>query len=165
MIQHNPDVVQLPGLQQPAPPASLLAAIKVMYAGSLVCAIHAVIYLVTEPAEKAALAAKHPYMPAASLATLAHVDSVVNAVIALLGALFYLRIARSSKSGRNGARIAGTVFFAIVVLGTIYDFVSAETTLNLAFIAAGCLIGLATVVLLWQRTSSAWFALFKRPQF
>jgi hypothetical protein len=166
MIQHNPDAAQMmPGLQRPEPPASLLRAVKVMYAGALFCAIHTVIYLVTEHAEQAALAARHPHLAASHLATLAHVVTVIDAVIALIGALLFLWIARSCKRGKNGARVTGTTFFVIAVLGLAYDLTSPETTLNLAFIVAECLIGLAAVVLLWQRGSNTYFAFFKRPQF
>jgi len=53
MIQHNPDTAQPPRLQRPDPPASLLGAVRVMYAGALACAVHAVVYLATTGVVKA----------------------------------------------------------------------------------------------------------------
>jgi hypothetical protein len=165
MIQHNLEAAQAPGLLRPDPPASLRGAVKVMYAGALVCVVHTVVYLVTTGAEKAAIAARYPHLTAHHVATLGHVVAISGAVAALLGAVLYVWIARSSGQGKNGARVLGTVLFAIAVLGAAYNFVSPATALNRIFDIGECLIGLAAVVLLWQRATSAWFAFFKRPQY
>ena len=75
-------------------------------------------------------------------------------------------IARSCARGKNRARITGTALFALAVLITAYSLgPGAETTLQLILTVLGALIGLAAVVLLWQRSSSAWFTLFNRPHF
>jgi hypothetical protein len=165
MIQPYPAAAQTPALQRPDSPAALLRAVKVMYAGALVCAVHAVIYVLTAGAQKSALARKHPHLSAGHLATLAHVLVIADAAGAAIGAVLFVWIARYCLKGRNGARITGTVVFSIAALVMAYDFIGPETTLNLIFVVAEVLIGLAAVVLLWQRASSAYFAFFKRPQF
>jgi hypothetical protein len=164
MIQYNLTPTQAPELQRPDPPASLLNAVKVIYLGALVAVIHGVIYLVTESSEKAALASKHPNLSASDLNAAAHAVQIAGAVGGLLVALLVVWIARECRSGKNWARVTGTVLFGIGALGVIYDFLSGETTLNLIGTTAGCLIGLTAIVLLWQRSSSAYFAFFKRPQ-
>jgi hypothetical protein len=40
----------------------------------------------------------------------------------------------------------------------------AESTVNLIFAVAECLIGLVAVALLWQRGSHGYFAFFRRPR-
>jgi hypothetical protein len=164
MIQHYQNATQAP--ERPEPPASLLRAVKVMYAGAILGPIHAVIYVVTAGATKHAIEAKHPYWSASLVSTTAHIAVIGGAVVTAMAALLYVWIARSCRSGKNWARITGTVLFAFVVLLTAYNLgPGVETTVNLIFNCAGVLIGLVAVALLWQRRSSAYFTFFKRPQF
>jgi heme A synthase len=164
MIQQYP--TQTTDLQRPDPPASLLRAVKVMYAGAILGPIHAVIYVVTAGATKRAIEAKHPYWSASLVAATTHIAVIGGAVIVLMAAMLYVWIARSCRSGKNWARVTGTVLFAVAVLLAAYNLgPGVETTLNMIFNFTGILIGLVAVVLLWRRASSAYFAFFKRPQF
>jgi hypothetical protein len=163
MIQQYP--TQTTELERPDPPASLRQAVKVMYLGALLGAVHAVIYVVTAGAQKSAIAQRYPHLTPHHLATLTNIAVITGAVVAVIGAILYVWIARSCLKGKNGARVTGTVLFAIAVLGAVYDFISPLSTLNRIFVVVGVLTGLAAVVLLWQRRSSAYFAFFKRPQF
>jgi hypothetical protein len=166
MIKQDPKPTQLPELQRPEPPASLLRAVKVMYAGAILGLIRPVIYVITAGATKRAIEAKHPYWSASLVSTTTDIAVIGGAVIALMAAVLYVWIARSCRSGKNRARITGTVLFVFAVLLLAYDFgPGVETTLNMIFNCAGILIGLAAIVLLWQRASSAYFTFFKRPQF
>jgi hypothetical protein len=165
MIRQYPNAPQASELRRPDPPASLLRAVKVMYAGALLFAVHAVIYVVTAGAQKSAIARRYPHLTAHHLATLSHITVITGTVLGAIGAIAFVWIARSCLKGRNGARITGTVFLAIAVLGAVYDFTSPLTTLNLTFVVLEVVTGLAAVVLLWQRRSSAYFTFFKRPQF
>jgi uncharacterized membrane protein len=76
----------------------------------------------------------------------------------------FVWIARECRSGNNWARVTGTVFFGIAALGLICNFFSGLTTLNLVVATVGCVVGLAAVVLLWQRNSSAYFTSGQHPQ-
>lgn len=165
MIEQYPNAAQTSELQQPHPPTSLLRAVKVMYVGALLCAVHAVIYVVAAGAQKSAIARRYPHLTPHHLATLTHIAVITDAVVAAIGAILFVWIARWCLKGRNGARITGTVLFAIAVLGAAYDFISPATTLNRILVVPGVLTGLTAVVLLWQRRSSAYFMFFKRPQF
>jgi hypothetical protein len=49
-------------LQRPDPPAALLSAVKVMYAGAVFAVIQRVVFVVTAGATKSAIEAKHPHM-------------------------------------------------------------------------------------------------------
>ncbi len=50
-------------------------------------------------------------------------------------------------------------------LGAVYHLISPEATLSLIASFVLFLIGLTAVVLLWLRSSSAYFKYFKRPEF
>jgi hypothetical protein len=166
MIQQYPNAAQNAELQRPEPPASLLRAVQVMYAGAILGPIHAVIYVITAGATKRAIEAKHPYWSASLVSTTTGIAVIGGAVIALMAAVLFVWIARSCRSGKNRARVTGTVLFVLAVLLLAYNLgPGVETTVNLIFNCAGVLIGLAAVVLLWQRSSSAYFTFFKRPQF
>jgi hypothetical protein len=165
MIQNYPNATQLSDLQCPDPPAAVLQAVRVMYLGAVLCVAHAVIYVATIGAEKAALARHSPNVSAHNINALAHIVVISESVLALIGAVLFAWIAHWCMKGRNGARTSGTVFFVIAVLGMAYDFLSPETTLNLVFVVVVVMTGLVAVVLLWQRRSSAYFRFFRRPQF
>jgi hypothetical protein len=165
MIQQYPNATQTSDFQRPEPPAAVLQAVRVMYLGAALSVAHAVIYVATIGAEKAALARHSPNVSAHTINTLAHIVVISESILALIGAVLFAWIARWCMKGRNGARISGTVLFAIAVLGMAYDFLSPETTLNLVFVVVVVLTGLVAVVLLWQRRSSAYFAFFKSPRF
>ncbi len=165
MVQQYPTPAQASEIQRPDPPASLRQAVRVMYLGALVFAVHAVIYVVTAGAQKSAIARRYPHLTPHHLATLSDITVIIGAVLGAIGAIVFVWIARWCLKGRNGARITGTVFFAIAVLGAVYDFISPLTTLNLIFVVLEVVAGLAAVVLLWQRRSSTYFNYFKRPQF
>src|SRR5580693_6236412 len=145
-------------LKRPDPPAALLSAVKVMYAGAVFAVIQAVVFAVTAGATKSAIEAKHPHMSASTVSTVTHA--------AVISAVLFVWIARSCTAGKNRARITGTSLFAVAVLIAAYSLgPGAESTLQLILTILGALIGLAAVVLLWQHSSSTWFTLFKRPQF
>ncbi len=165
MIQQYPNAAQTSELQRPDPPASLRQAVKVMYVGALLGAIHAVIYVVTAGAQQSAIARRYPHLTPHHLATLTHIAVTTGAVLAVIAAILFVWIARLCLKGRNGARITGTVLFAFAVIAAAYDFISPVTTLNRIFVVLGALVGLTAVILLWQRRSSAYFTFFKRPQF
>jgi hypothetical protein len=165
MIQQYPASAQAPDLQRPDPPVSLRRAVAVMKAGAAVSVIQAITYVVTESATKRAIENGHPHMSASTVNTLTHVGVTVGVVIAVVAVIAFLRIARACAAGKNGARIRATVLCALGVLGTIYNLSASAATVSRVFGVAVNLIGLTAVVLLWQPRSSAWFSLFKRPQF
>jgi hypothetical protein len=166
MINQHPNAAQKSELDRPDPPASLLQAVQVMYAGAILGPVHTVVYLITSASTKRAIEARHPYWSASLVNTTTHIAVIGGAVVTLLAALVYVWIARSCLSGKNWARVTGTVLFGVAVLLAAYNFgPGVETTLNMIFNCVGLLIGLAAVVLLWRRSSSAYFTFFKRPQF
>src|SRR5215831_4396179 len=94
---------------------------------------------------------------------------------AILGVALWLWMARANKAGKNWARITSTVFFGIDCLGLLLILVGAGVAMHsvsssgkivlVASVVAGIItwgIGLATIVLLWGRESSQYYAAMKR---
>jgi hypothetical protein len=146
-----------PNVQRPALPATMRAALWAMVAGAALAAVHAVVYAGTGAAQKAAIEQKYPHLSAADVATATHVAVIGGSIAGWISAALFLGVARACRSGQDWARVAGSAFFAIGVLGLLYNATHAETTLNLALGVAEVAAGLVAVVLLWQRSSGRYF--------
>jgi hypothetical protein len=164
MLPSYPDAAQVSDDQQQTAPRSVLTAIKVMYAGAAASAIHAVVYVATQGAEKAAIERRYPHKPAGTVSTLTHVTVIGGVIVGLLGAALFIWVARSCRRGRNWARVTATVLFVLGVLAAVYDLVSPRAAAVTVVSFGVCLIGLAAVVLLWLGSASAWFKFCTRPQ-
>jgi len=72
----------------------------------------------------------------------------------------WLGIARACRRGSGGARVAGTVLFALDTVGVLGVLGSSQAGFGPAKVLTliGWLIGLGAVVALWQRPSSAFFS-------
>jgi hypothetical protein len=165
MVESYSQATRLTGTPQPTAPAAVLNAVRIMYLGAAFSVVHAVIYLVTENATKTAIRDKNPTMSASTLNSVTHAGVIIGAAAGIIGALLFLWIARSCKNGKNWARVTGTVFFFIGILGAVYDVATAEATITAIMNFIGLAIGLVTVVLLWQPSSGRYFNFFRRPQF
>jgi len=133
-------------------PASMVTAIRLMYAG----AAYALVWAIGTIAIAASVVKHHPIANDHRLA------GAVTLAIFLCAAeiALWLGIARACRRGSSGARVAGTVLFAlhtVVVLGVV---ASSQAGLGPAKVLTliGWLIGLGAVVALWQRPSSAFFS-------
>jgi hypothetical protein len=165
MVQPYPATAEVPEIDRPAIPASVLNAIKVMYAGAVVSVIHIVADVSDQGATKTAIEKKNPSLSISSVNTIVHVALFAEVIAGLLGAILFIWIARSCRNGKNWARKTGTVLWFIAILGTVYDLTAATATLSEILNFAVVLIGLAALVLLWRASSSAYFKYFKRPEF
>jgi hypothetical protein len=134
-------------------------AVRLMYAGAAYTLVWAIGFIVVS----ASIVKNHPVLTAggdhrlAAAATLAVFTAIID--IAL-----WLGIARACRRGRKGARVAGTVLFAIHTIGVFSVLSSSQAGLGPAKVLTliGWLIGCGAVVFLWQRPSSAFFAVRRR---
>lgn len=89
----------------------------------------------------------------------------LGVVFGLIGAGLWVWMAYANRAGKNWARITGTVFFGIATLGVLSNLASSansamagsSTGLGTAVSVINWLIGLAVVILLWNKKSSAFF--------
>jgi len=158
-------VAQPAGYQQPyraearaAPvplPASMVTAVRLMYAG----AAFALIWAIGVIAVSASIAKHYPLAGQSGDHRLA---GAVTLAILLCAAdiALWLAIARACRRGSSGARVAGTVLFAVYTVGVLGVVTSSQGGLGPAKVLTliGWLIALGAVLALWQRPSSAFFS-------
>jgi len=159
MYQPYPGGAQVPEpSERPPVPPSVLRAVQVMYAGAAASLIGIVIDMTTLSSTKSEIIRRNPSLTATQVSNAEHVAIGLFIVSGLLGAGLWIWVAQMCKAGRNWARIVGTVLFAI---DTISVFAGAATVpgggATRIYSILVWLIGLATVILLWQRASSDYF--------
>ena len=142
-----------PGAAVPLP-ASMVTAVRLMYAGATFALIWAIGVIVVSASivkhyPLASESGDHRLAGAATLAIL-----LCAADIAL-----WLGIARACRRGSSGARVAGTVLFAVHTVGVLGVVTSSQAGLGPAKVLTliGWLIALGAVMALWQPPSSAFF--------
>ena len=148
-----------PGATVPLP-ASMVTAVRLMYAG----AAYAVIWAIGVIVVSASIAKNYPLISASGDHRLA---GAVTLAILLCAAdiALWLGIARACRRGSGGARVAGTVLFAVHTVGVLGVATSSQAGLGPAKVLTliGWLIGLGAVMALWQPPSSAYFSA-RRPR-
>ena len=158
MYQPYPGGAEMPGTQRPPAPASVLNAVKVMYAGAVASLIGIIIDLTTLSATKSAIEKHSPQLTTSQVNGMQHALVTSAIVGGLIGAGLWIFIAQACKSGKSWARITGTVLFGVnTVQDGLSNLVVPEAALVKIFWFVVWLIGLAAVVLLWRGTSSAFF--------
>jgi hypothetical protein len=142
-----------PGATVPLP-ASMVTAVRLMYAG----AAFALIWAIGVIAVSASIV-KH--YPLASESADHRLAGAVTLAILLCAAdiALWLGIARACRGGSSGARVAGTVLFAVHTVGVLGVVTSSQAGLGPAKVLTliGWLIALGAVMALWQPPSSAFF--------
>jgi serine/threonine protein kinase len=139
-------------------PASMRRAVGLMYAGAAAALVYAIGVVIVA----SAIIAKHPGATAARASsgqlTVGRV-AILAVVAGLIEIAFWLGIARACRNGRSGARVAGTVLFALHTIGLLAVLGSNHPGLGLTKILTllSWFIACGAVVYLWQRASSAFF--------
>ena len=157
MYEPYPTSGQMPEPQRIPPPRSVQNAVKLMYAGAAVEVIALVVALIARNSMKSALLKLHPNYTAAQLHTAVNTQTVSLVIGAAIATGLWLCMAWANGRGYNWARILSAVFFGISTLDLFVTFaaVRAPGSLIVGFVI--WLIGLATIVLLFNRESSAFF--------
>jgi FtsH-binding integral membrane protein len=132
----------------------MVTAVRLMYAG----AAYALVWAIGVIAVSASIVKNHPIVVAGGDHRLA--GAVTLAVFLCIAEVaLWLGIARACRRGRNGARVTGTVLFAVHTIGVLGIAASPQAGLGPAKVLTliGWLIGLGAVLALWQRPSSVFF--------
>ena len=149
----QPDRTGSPGATVPLP-ASMVTAVRLMYAG----AAFALIWAIGVIAVSASIVKHYPLASESGDHRLAGAATLAILLCAADIAL-WLGIARACRRGSSGARIAGTVLFAVHTVGVLGVVTSSQAGLGPAKVLTliGWLIALGAVMALWQPPSSALF--------
>jgi hypothetical protein len=157
MYQPYPGSNQMPETSRPPAPASVLNAVKIMYIGAVTSILGIAIDAATVNTTKHAIARKSPNLTASQLSSSEHVLVVAFIIGGLIGAAAWFFIAQSCKNGKSWARITGTVLFAIGTVDTFAGLTAPIAGPVKIWAIPVWLVGLAAVVFLWRRSSSAFF--------
>lgn len=148
---------QLPETQRPPAPASVLTAVKAMYAGAVISLLGIVIDIVTISATKSAIARHSKNMTASQVASTQHVLIAGFVAGGVIAAVVWIVLARFCKLGRGWARITGTVLFGLATVDTLVGLTTPIALAVRLWALLTWLAGLTAVVFLWRRASSAYF--------
>ena len=149
---------------RPPIPPSVARAVQLMYLGAVASLVGIIIELLTRHSLRAFIAdhatRNGNRLTATQVADTYHAELVVLVVVGLIGIGLWLWMAQKNKAGRNWARITSTVFWAIDTLGAIGGLAGGSLSGGNANRFYGLVvwaIGLAAIILLWQRSSSDYF--------
>lgn len=158
MYQPYPGGAKMPEPSRPPIPQSVTRAVQVMYAGAAASLIGIIIDMTTLSSTKTEIHNRNPDLTATQLNNAEHVAIGIFIVSGLIGAALWFWMAQSCKAGKAWARIVSTVLFAIDTISVVAGAAAVPgggATRIYGLIV--WLIGLAAIILLWQRASSAYF--------
>ena len=151
-------------------PQSVTRAVQVMYVGALASLIGVVVELLARHSLRTYIAdhvtRNGKKLTAAQVNDTYHAELAVLVVVGLIGIALWIWMAQMNKRGRNWARITSTVFFALDSIGAIGGLAGGQFSggsANRFYGLVVWVIGLAAIVLLWQRSSSEYFKGARRP--
>jgi hypothetical protein len=148
---------KLPETQRVPAPASVRNAVTAMYAGAAASLLGIVVEVLTVNSTKTAIEKHSPAMTASQVSATQHALIAGFVAGGVIAAAVWIFLAVACRGGHGWARITGTVLFGLATLDTV---VGLTVPLAAAVKIWGVLVwlaGLAAVVLLWRRESSAYF--------
>jgi len=151
-----------PAPQRPWRPTSVVTAAWLMYAGAAASLLGMLVDVSVISQVKTDYLNHHPFVNPASANAAAGAGDVVTIIGSLICIGLWLWLAAACKRGHGWARIVGTVLFGINTLGFIVTIarpgIPAIKSVHLLI----WLIGLVTVIQLFRRQSSEFFAAARR---
>jgi len=152
--------------ERPPQPPSLRNAVRLMWAGAALALIGVIITLafsskIKSAVTKAAIKANatrssqgKTVLTTSQIHSLASATVVVLAVAGIIGVPLWVWMAWANNKGRGWARVVATVLFGLNTISLIFEVGRASVTI--IAVALGWLIGLAAVVLLWRKDTTAY---------
>jgi hypothetical protein len=144
-------------------PRSVRTAVRLMYLAAALEVIALIVALLTRGSLRAAILRRHPHYTATQLHTAQNAQTVILIAGALIAVGLWLWMAWANGRGRNWARILSAVFFGISTLGLLLSFLTPRGVGDTIVGVVLWLIGLAVIVLLFNKESAPFFAASARP--
>ncbi len=157
MYQPYPSGGQSVEPQRPPAPASVMNAVKLMYAGAAISTVSLIISLADIHGTKVAIEKARPNLTTTQINQLNTFIISLAIVSGVLGIALWLWMAWANNQGKNWARILSTVLFGLATLDMIGVFSQPKTVYGLIFPILTWLVGLGAVFLLWRPESTAFF--------
>ena len=147
------------------PPQSMVNAVRMMYAGAVLAAASIVTTIATTPALRAAIRQQHPFLAPGPLGAVITGTLTATVAGALISVGVWLAMARRTRRGRPGVRVMSTILFGIDCLTVARTFSHGLVTGPTWIVGvAEWGVGLAVIVFLWSRRSSAYFEQQRRAR-
>lgn len=157
MYQPYPGGTQMPEPSRPPAPQSVLRAVQIMYAGAAVSLIGIIVNLTTLSSTKSEIIRHSPNLTTAQVNNALHAAIGIFIVTGLLGAALWIWMAQTCKVGKNWARTVSTVLFGIDTISVVAGAAAPGGGATRIYGIVVWLVGLAAIILLWQRSSSDYF--------
>jgi hypothetical protein len=157
MYQPYPSGGQSVEPQRPPAPASVMNAVKLMYAGAAISTVSLIISLADIHGTKVAIEKARPNLTTTQINQLNTFIISLAIVSGVLGIALWLWMAWANNQGKNWARILSTVLFGLATLDMVGVFSQPKTVYGLIFPVLTWLVGLGAVFLLWRPESTAFF--------
>ena len=136
----------------------MLAAAWLMYSGAALSVLSTLVDLAIIGEVKTAFLASHPLLPGNTVKSFAAGASAGVLVAGGVVVALWLWLAYASKQGAGWARTVGTVLFGIDTFLMVATLGTRGIGVTKGIGAVVWLIALVTVILLWQRSASGFFA-------
>jgi hypothetical protein len=134
-------------------------AVWLMRAGAAASLVNVIVELAIIGQIKTAFVARHPLAAPDTVSPTAGLAALGVIVGGAVGITLWLWLASAARRGRGWARTVGTVFFGIDTLGLLVTLVRPGLGAIKGIGVVIWLIGLAAVIMLWQRQSSQYLRL------
>ena len=153
---------------RPPKPSALRNAVRLMWAGAALAVISVITTLafsskVKSAVTKAAIKANatrrsdgKTVLTTSQIHSLANITIAFLVVVGIIAVLLWAWMAWANNKGSSWARIVGTVLFALNTISLLLE--ARRASITVIFIALGWLAGLAAVVLLWRKETTAYIA-------
>lgn len=147
-----------PAPPRPRPPTSVLAAAWLMYSGAGLSLLATLVNLAIIGAVKTAFLRDHPLLPASTVRSFAAGASAGVLIGGGVIVTLWIWLAFASKQGYGWARTVGTAAFGADTFLMVATMGTKGIGPTKGIGAVVWLIALVTVILLWQRSSTRFFA-------
>ena len=143
--------------ERPAAPATIVKAVKLMYAGAAVSTVSLIVSLVSIGGTKSEIRKARPNLTAAQVNQLNTFIIALALLSGIVGIALWLWMARANSQGKNWARIVSTVLFCLATLDLVGVLGEPKTLLGLIFPLLTWLLGVGAVFLIWRPASSVFY--------
>jgi hypothetical protein len=143
--------------EEPPAPVSVQRAVRLMYAGAAVSTVSLVISLISIGSTKSEIHKQRPDLSATQVHQLELFIVALAVVSGLAGIALWLWMAQKTGQGRNWARILSSVLFIFATVDLYGVLREPKTVIGLIFPVLTWLVGLAAIILLYQKESTAFF--------
>ena len=160
MVQPDPSAGRTPEPGRPERPASVVMAVRLMYAGAVVSTLSLIVGLATVNRFRASIRTSlhkaNPKMTPAQVHNIETVFVVGSVAFQVISIALWIWMAVTNKAGRSWARIVASVLFGLNTLMLLLGVASTGVAASLLVSVLTWLIGLGAIIYLWRKDASAY---------